>query len=165
MCVNLVTNYKKNLTSVLANKGYSYQVLSHVLLGVQILIFCIKCKLSHKCYKMQVFWIFLLIFCFSLLKYTYYYNYRSHKYLCKWPNLRNRQGLKYLFSPLYIQYIFYIHTYTYTHATRIHTHMLHIYIYTHIHTHMLHIYIYTHMHTYTHAKYIHIHTYTYIHTC
>src|SRR4029434_2025969 len=25
-----------------------------------------------------VFWIFLLIFCFSLLKYTYYYNYRSH---------------------------------------------------------------------------------------
>src|SRR4029434_5772110 len=25
-----------------------------------------------------VFWMFLLIFCFSLLKYTYYYNYRSH---------------------------------------------------------------------------------------
>src|SRR4029434_1510997 len=25
-----------------------------------------------------VFWIILLIFCFSLLKYTYYYNYRSH---------------------------------------------------------------------------------------
>src|SRR4029434_4738516 len=24
------------------------------------------------------FWIFLLIFCFSLLKYTYHYNYRSH---------------------------------------------------------------------------------------
>src|SRR4029434_4143288 len=30
-----------------------HQVLSYVLLGVQILIFCIKCKLSHKCYKMQ----------------------------------------------------------------------------------------------------------------
>src|SRR4029434_779151 len=28
-----------------------------------------------------VFWIFLLIFYFSILKYTYYYNYRSHIYL------------------------------------------------------------------------------------
>src|SRR4029434_3146126 len=28
-----------------------------------------------------VFWIFLLILCFSLLKYTYYYNYRSRIYL------------------------------------------------------------------------------------
>src|SRR4029434_600541 len=45
-------------------QGLFHQVLSHVLLGVQILIFCIKCKLSHKC--------------FSLLKYTYYNNYRSH---------------------------------------------------------------------------------------
>src|SRR4029434_4441290 len=29
-------------------------------------------------FGLAVFWIFLLIFCFSLLKYTYYYNYRSH---------------------------------------------------------------------------------------
>ena len=29
------------------------EVLSHVLLGDQILIFCIKCKLSNKCHKMQ----------------------------------------------------------------------------------------------------------------
>src|SRR4029434_6902880 len=28
-------------------------LLSNVLLVGQILIFCIKCKLSHKCYKMQ----------------------------------------------------------------------------------------------------------------
>src|SRR4029434_5310339 len=54
-------------------QGLFHQVLSHVLLGVQILIFCIKCKLSHKCYKMQFSGFFLLIFCFSLLKYTYYY--------------------------------------------------------------------------------------------
>src|SRR4029434_3126133 len=59
-------------------QGLFHQVLSYVLLGVQILIFCIKCKLSHKCYKMQFSGFFLLIFCFSLLKYTYYYNYRSH---------------------------------------------------------------------------------------
>src|SRR4029434_288570 len=25
----------------------------------------------------------------------------DHTFLCKWPNLRNRQGFKYLFSPLY----------------------------------------------------------------
>src|SRR4029434_5167115 len=45
----------------------------------------------------------------------------DHTFLCKWPNLRNRQGFKYLFSPLYIYtYIHtYIHTYTHTHA---HTH-------------------------------------------
>src|SRR4029434_2381862 len=59
-------------------QGLFHQVLSHVLLGVQILIFCIKCKLSHKCYKMQSSGFFLLIFCFSLLKYTYCYIYRSH---------------------------------------------------------------------------------------
>src|SRR4029434_9323648 len=59
-------------------KGLFHQVLSHVLLGVQILICCIKCKLRHKCYKMQFSGFFLLIFCFSLLKYTYHYNYRSH---------------------------------------------------------------------------------------
>src|SRR4029434_458729 len=29
-------------------------------------------------FGLAVFWIFLLIFCFSLLNYTYYYNYRSH---------------------------------------------------------------------------------------
>src|SRR4029434_10661958 len=33
----------------------------------------------------------------------------DHTFLCKWPNLRNRQGFKYLFSPLYIQYIVYIY--------------------------------------------------------
>src|SRR4029434_2301471 len=33
-------------------QGLFHHALSHVLLGVQILIFFIKCKLSHKCYKM-----------------------------------------------------------------------------------------------------------------
>src|SRR4029434_9095463 len=53
MCVNLVTNYKKKSDVCACQPGLFHQVLSHVLLGVQILIFCIKCKLSHKCYKMQ----------------------------------------------------------------------------------------------------------------
>src|SRR4029434_6401110 len=51
-----------------------------VCLGVRILIFCIKYKEknTNTCYKMQFSVFFLLIFCFSLLKYTYHYNYRSH---------------------------------------------------------------------------------------
>src|SRR4029434_10604800 len=101
MCVNLVTNYKKKSDVCACQQGLFHQVLSHVLLGVQILIFCIKCKLSPKCYKMQFSGFFLLIICFLLLKYTYHYNYRS-TFLCKWPHLRNRQGFKYLFSPLYM---------------------------------------------------------------
>src|SRR4029434_2069995 len=38
-------------------QGLFHQVLSHVLLGVQILIFCIKCKLSHKCYSFLDFFV------------------------------------------------------------------------------------------------------------
>src|SRR4029434_2248297 len=81
-------------------QGLFHQVLSNVLLGVQILIFCIKCKLSHKCYKMQFSGFFLLIICLSLLKYTYYYNYRSHISL-QVAKLAKSAGIKYLFSPLY----------------------------------------------------------------
>src|SRR4029434_4256572 len=54
MCVNLVTNYKKKSDVCACQPGLFHQVLSHVLLGVQILIFCIKCKLSHKCYCEKV---------------------------------------------------------------------------------------------------------------
>src|SRR4029434_10525478 len=104
MCVDLVTNYKKNLTSVLANKGYSTQYC-HILLGVQILIFCITCKLSHKCYKMQFSDFLFLIFCFSLLKYTYYYNYRSHISL-QVAKLAKSAGVQILIFPtVYIQSI------------------------------------------------------------
>src|SRR4029434_11268627 len=79
-------------------QGLFHQVLSHVLLGVQILIVCIKCKSSHKCYKMQFSGFFLLIFCFSLLKYTYYYNYRSHISL-QVVKLAKSAGVQILISP------------------------------------------------------------------
>src|SRR4029434_5013859 len=80
-------------------QGLFHQVLSHVLLGVQILIFCIKCKLSHKCSKMQLKkWIFLLIFCFSLLKYTYYFNYRSRISL-QVVKLAKSAGVQFLIFP------------------------------------------------------------------
>src|SRR4029434_198901 len=45
-----------------------------------------------------VFWIFLLIFCFSLLKYTYYYNYRSHISL-QVAKLGNSAGVQILIFP------------------------------------------------------------------
>ncbi len=37
MCANLVVNYKKRLTSVIANKGFCHQVLSHVLPNIWML--------------------------------------------------------------------------------------------------------------------------------
>src|SRR4029434_2766815 len=67
-------------TNLCASWAHNWSLGARILavcLGVQILIFCIKCKLGHKCYKMQFSGFLWLIFCFSL-KYTYYYNYRSH---------------------------------------------------------------------------------------
>ena len=46
----------------------------------------------------------LLIFCLSLLNRPTI-TIIDHTFLCKWPNLRNRQGVKYLIPPLYILYI------------------------------------------------------------
>src|SRR4029434_7845392 len=60
-------------------QGLFHQVLSHVLLGVQILIFYIKCKLSTKCFKLRFsdFLCCCLVSCVVTLKSIYYYNYRS----------------------------------------------------------------------------------------
>ena len=87
MCVNLVTNYKKRLTSVLANKGYSTKYEVMFCQGIKYLFPAIKCKSIHNCYKIQNRPTITII---------------DHAFLCKWANLRNRQGFKYLFSPLYI---------------------------------------------------------------
>ncbi len=46
VCANLVANYKKLLTSVIANKGFCHQVLSHVLRRGQILISLIKMQIN-----------------------------------------------------------------------------------------------------------------------
>src|SRR4029434_10551026 len=133
MCVNLVTNYKKSDVCA-CQQGFFHQVLSHVLLGVQILIFCIKCKLSHKCK------IFLLIFCFSLLKYTYYYNYRSHISL-QVAKLAKSAGVQILIFHCRFKFM---HTNTQTHV--------HLQTYTHTHKHT---HIFTtdsHKQTHTHTK-------------
>src|SRR4029434_3364719 len=53
------------------------------------------------------FWIFLLIFCFSLLKYTYYYNYRSHISL-QVVKLAKSAGVQILIFPTVYIYIYMI---------------------------------------------------------
>src|SRR4029434_5603610 len=53
MCINLVTNYKKRLTSVLANKGYSTKYEVMFCQGIKYLFPAIKCKSIHNCYKIQ----------------------------------------------------------------------------------------------------------------
>ncbi len=61
MCANLVTNYKKRLTSVIANKGFctKYQVM--FCLGIKYLFDLLKCKVFF------FFFFFFLTFvcCFS----------------------------------------------------------------------------------------------------
>ncbi len=46
MWANLVANYKKHLTSVIANKGFATNLQSHVLRGAQILILPIKMQIN-----------------------------------------------------------------------------------------------------------------------
>src|SRR4029434_8400965 len=74
---------------------------------------------------------FLLIFCF-LLKYTYYYNYRSRISLQVGKLAKSAQGQILIFPTVYT------HTHTCTH------------IHTHVHT-CTHMYIHTHTHTHTHT--------------
>src|SRR4029434_11010340 len=73
-----------------------------------------------------VFWICLLILYFSLLKYTYHYNYRSHISL-QVPKLAKLAGCQILIVPtLHTHTQPHTHTHTHTHAhrkyTRAHTH-------------------------------------------
>src|SRR4029434_6251896 len=74
MCVNLVTNYKKSLC--LPTRVIPPSTKSCFARGSNT--YFLHQMQSHTFYKMQFSGFFLLIFCFSLLKYTYYYNYRSH---------------------------------------------------------------------------------------
>ncbi len=64
MCANLVTNYKKCLTSVLANKDFCTKYyVSHVLLGDQILILLTKMLilfLTFVCCFFLEFWFDIL---------------------------------------------------------------------------------------------------------
>ncbi len=63
MCANLVANYKKRLTSVIANKGFAtkYQVM--FCKGVKYLFLSLKCKLMYNFFEML-----FLLFCLSLFK-------------------------------------------------------------------------------------------------
>ncbi len=66
MCANLVANYMKCLTSVIANKGFTtkYQVMFCE--GVKYLFHSLKCKSIYNFSEMY-FSVFFL-YCLSLLK-------------------------------------------------------------------------------------------------
>ncbi len=68
MCANLVANYKKCLTSVIANKGFAtkYQVM--ICEGVKYLFDSLKCKSINNFFEMRFSEFLLLLFCLSLSK-------------------------------------------------------------------------------------------------
>ncbi len=61
MCANLVTNYKKRLTSVIANKGFAtkYQVM--FCNGVKYLFDSLKCKSIYSFFEMRFSGFFIII--------------------------------------------------------------------------------------------------------
>ncbi len=93
MCANLVANYKKHLTSVIANKGFAtnYQVMFCE--GVKYLFQSLKSKSIYNFFKMC----FLDYFC------CYSVSHWSNKptikiigwlFLWQWANVQNQQGIK-----------------------------------------------------------------------
>ncbi len=67
MCANLVANYKKRLTSVIANKGFSTNYYVMFREGDKYIFDTLKCKSIYNFLK-SVFLDFLLLFCLSLFK-------------------------------------------------------------------------------------------------
>ncbi len=68
MCANLVANYKKRLTSVIANKGFAtkYQVMFCE--GVKYFFHSLKSKSIYNFFEMRFSVFILLLFCLSLFK-------------------------------------------------------------------------------------------------
>ncbi len=67
MCANLVANYKKHLTSVIASKGFATKYSVMFCEGVKYLFHSLKCKSIYNFFEMR-FSGFLLLFCLSLFK-------------------------------------------------------------------------------------------------
>ncbi len=68
MCANLVANYKKHLTSVIANKGFATKYEVMFCEGVKYLFHSLKCKSNYNFFEMRFSGFFLSLFCLSLLK-------------------------------------------------------------------------------------------------
>ncbi len=107
MCANLVANYKKRLTSVIANKGFAtkYQVMFCE--GVKYLFDSLKCKSICNFFEMRFSGLFC---CYSV---SHCSNRPTIKiidwsFLCQWANVQNQQGIKLFFSPLYVYIYIYI---------------------------------------------------------
>ncbi len=98
MCANLVANYKKRLTSVIANKGFATKYYVKFCKGVKYLIDSLKCKSIYNFFEMRFSWFFC---CYSV-------SHCSNKpiikiidwsFLCQWANIQNQQGIKIKNSP------------------------------------------------------------------
>ncbi len=67
MCANLVANYKKRLTSVIANKGFATKYEGMFCEGVKYLFDSLKCKSIYTFFEKR-FSGFFLLFWISLFK-------------------------------------------------------------------------------------------------
>ncbi len=61
MCANLVANYKKHLTSVIANKGFATKHLVMFCEGVKYLFDWLKCKSIYNFFEMCFLDFFVII--------------------------------------------------------------------------------------------------------
>ncbi len=68
MCANLVANYKKHLTSVIANKGFATNYKVMFCEGVKYLFQSLKSKSIYNFFFNVFSRLFLLLFCLSLIK-------------------------------------------------------------------------------------------------
>ncbi len=96
MWANLVANYKKRLTSVIANKGFAtkYQVMFCE--GVKYLFHSLKCKSIYNFFEMR----FSGFFCYYSVSHCSYkptIKIIDWSFLCQWANVQNHQGIKYFF--------------------------------------------------------------------
>ncbi len=101
MCANLVANYKKHLTSVIANKGFCHQVLSHVLWRGQILIWLIKNANQFITFLKCVFSGFFVVILSLTVQINLPLNYRLIISLSVGKRTKSA-GAQIIFSPLYL---------------------------------------------------------------
>ncbi len=93
MCANLVANYKKRLTSVIANKGFATKYYVMFCEGFKYLFDSLKCKSIYNFFEMFFSGFFLLLFCLSLFKKPTI-KIIDWSFLCLWTNVQNQQEIK-----------------------------------------------------------------------
>ncbi len=113
MCANLVANYKKCLTSVIVNKGFCHQVLSHVLQRGQILISLIKMQINLYFFEMHFSRFFCCCYSVSHCSNEPTIKIIDWSFIFQWANVQNQQGVKCFFPTVYIYIYIYMYVYMY----------------------------------------------------